>query len=178
MTLDSFKAEWGALVSRARAEQEAAGTQLNSAPPAGGGGTGPGGADRLATDPVAKRASAEYIDEKLLPHVRGAGRMAGEPSDGPEKGMLGSERAQPGGTLQDWESWQGVEHVLRKWGKQVRNLEHRLQGERDALRGAKVLFQSRDGLVHNSFAPGTGPDPYQPTLPGNGPTGLRPAASP
>ncbi|MGP3991607.1 hypothetical protein [Streptomyces sp. 3N207] len=75
--------------------------------------------------------------------------------------------------MQTWEAWQGVEHVLRQWGKQVRNLEQRLQGERDALRGVRVLFQTRDGLVRNSFV--TGSDPYQPTLPRNEPTGLRPA---
>ncbi|MBO8190184.1 hypothetical protein ITI46_00395 [Streptomyces oryzae] len=173
--MDSFRAEWGALVSRAQEGQDAR-MQLNSASAAGGGGTGPGGTDRLATDPAAKKASAGYITEELLPHLRSAGRMAKEPFEDPAPGMLGSERAQPSGTLQNWEAWQGVEHVLRKWGKQVRNLEQRLQGERDALQGAKVLFQTRDGLVHSAItaiAPGS--DPYDPTLPGNAPTGLRPA---
>ncbi|MGY1440119.1 hypothetical protein [Streptomyces reniochalinae] len=171
--VDSFKAEWGALVSQAQAGQHTR-MQLNSAAPAGGGDTGPGGADRLASDPAAKKASAKYVDEELLPHLRSAGAMAGQPSEDPAPGMLGSERAQPGGTMQDWQAWQGVEHVLRQWGKQVRNLEQRLQGERDALRGVRVLFQSRDGLVHDSLLAGSDPS-YLPTLPGNEPTGMRPA---
>lgn len=170
--MDSFKAEWGALVSRAQEGHDSR-MRLDSAAPEGGGSTGPGGPDRLASDPAAKKASAKYVDEELLPQLRSAGRMAGQPSEGSQPGMLGSERAQPGGTMHTWEAWEGVEHVLRQWGKQVRNLEQRLQGERDALRGVRVLLQSRDGLVHNSILTGT--DPYQPTLPGNEPTGLRPA---
>ncbi len=169
VTLNSFHAEWDALVSQARQGQDAR-TQLNSAPPAGGAGTGPGGPDRLATDPTAKKASAKYIDEQLLSHLRSAGRMA---SEEPAPGLLGSERSQPGGMMQNWEAWRGVEYVLRKWGKQVRNLEQRLEGERDALRGTRVLFQTQDGLVHNSLTAVSGPS--SPLLPGTEPTGLRPA---
>ncbi|MGW7521510.1 hypothetical protein ACWGJ2_38685 [Streptomyces sp. NPDC054796] len=168
--MDTFKAEWDALVAQGQARRDVE-MRLDSAP-AEGGGNGPGAGDRLATDPAGKAASAKYIQEQLLPHLRGAGRIGGEPAGNPPSGMLGSERAQPGGTMQNWQSWQGVEHVLREWGKQVRNLEQRLEGERDALRGARVLFQTRDGLVRNSF---TTPAPLLPGLPGNQPTGLRPA---
>lgn len=168
--MDAFKAEWAAAVARGQARRDAQ-LQLNSAPPEDGG-TGPGATDRLATDPAGKAASAKYVEEQLLPHLRSAGRMGGESAEGPAAGMLGSERAQPGGTMQNWKSWQGVEHVLREWGKQVHNLEQRLAGERDALRGAKVLYQTRDGLVHNLFSSGV--DPLLPGLPGNQPTGLRP----
>ncbi|MEU7314289.1 hypothetical protein [Streptomyces sp. NPDC007083] len=77
--------------------------------------------------------------------------MAGQPSEGPQPGMLGSERAQPGGTMQSWEAWQGVEHVLRHGARQVRNLEQRLQGGRDAQRGVRVrgyqVDPAPDGLV-------------------------------
>ncbi|MGY1436503.1 hypothetical protein [Streptomyces reniochalinae] len=169
--METFKAEWDALIAQGQARRDAH-TQLDSAPPAGGGGTGPGGADRLATDPAAKKASAKYIEEQLLPHVRGAGKMGGEPPRDPAPGMLGGERAQPGGTMRLWQSWEGVEHVLGEWSKQVRNLEQRLQGERDALRGAKVLFQTRDGLVRNALLSGQGP--LLTDLPGSRPTGLRP----
>ncbi|MEU2081090.1 hypothetical protein ABZ569_04185 [Streptomyces albus] len=148
--------------------------RLDSAP-GGAGGTEPGPRDRLATDPAAKQASATYIEEQLLPHLRSAGRMGGQPAEQPVPGLLGSERALPGGTMRSWQAWEGVEHALREWGAQVRNLEQRLLGERDALRGAKVLFQTRDGLVRDSFAPGPGAAPLMPGLPGNEPTGLRPA---
>ncbi|WP_419997077.1 hypothetical protein [Streptomyces boninensis] len=160
---DSFKAEWDALVANAR-------TRVNSVP-AEDGGAGPGSADRLTTDSAAKRAAAGYLEETLLPDTRAAGKLGGEGGGGSQPGMLGSERAQPGGTMQTWDAWQGVEHVLGEWAKHVRNLENRLQGERDALRGARVLYQTQDGLVHGMFS-----DPLQlPALPGNQPTGLRPA---
>ncbi|MGP3991791.1 hypothetical protein [Streptomyces sp. 3N207] len=157
---------WSRRRTRGRARERSS----TSAPPASGGGTGPGGADRLATDPAAKKASAKYIDEELLSHLRSAGRMA---SEEPPPGLLGSERSQPGGMMQNWESWQGVEHVLREWGKQVRNLEQRLECERDALRGVRVLFQARDGLVRNSLTPVSGPSLSR--LAGTEPIGLRPA---
>ncbi|UNS97692.1 hypothetical protein MMF93_15260 [Streptomyces tubbatahanensis] len=169
--METFKAEWDALIAQGQARRDAH-TRLNSAAHTGGGGTGPGGADRLATDPAAKKAAAKYVEEQLLPHLRGAGTMGGEPPRDPAPGMLGSERAQPGGTMQLWQAWEGVEHVLGEWSKQVRNLEQRLQGERDALRGAKVLFQTRDGLVRNALLAGQGP--LLTDLPGGRPTGLRP----
>ncbi|MGW8374879.1 hypothetical protein [Streptomyces sp. ODS28] len=161
--MDSFNAEWDALRAQGEARRDAR-TRLASAASAAGG-NGPGDGDRLATDPAAKEAAAAYLQEQMLPHLRSAGRMGGEPGER-------SQRGSPGATLHAWKSWQGVEDALRAWGKQVRNLEQRLQGERDALRGAMVLYQTQDGMVRDTFAPGN--TPPVPGLPGSGPTGLRP----
>lgn len=75
-------------------------------------------------------------------------------------------------TLLNWQTSSGLDDVLRKWGKQVHNLKQRMLGERDALRGTKVLYQTQDARVHEYFS--AGGSAFTSSIDGQL-TGLRPA---
>ncbi|MCT2590456.1 hypothetical protein LHJ74_11130 [Streptomyces sp. N2-109] len=172
---DAFQAEWDALVSQARAGQQTR-MQLNSPAPVGGA----GGSGKLSTDEAAKTGAASYVEETLLPDIRSAHGLVGGASAARPSGLLGAERPVSDSTLLNWQTSSGLDDVLRKWGKQVRNLEQRMRGERDALRGAKVLYQTQDARVHEDFASGLGrygtdANSLGTTNPGDQLTGLRPA---
>lgn len=161
----TFDDEWAQLVSAAQ-QRGSAGMQLNSDTSAGGSGD----SGKLGTDGAAKEGAASYVEETLLPDIRSAHELVGGAAAAKPSGLLGAERPVSDSTLLNWQTNSGLDHVLRKWGKQVHNLKQRMQGERDALRGVKVLYQTQDTRVHELFISGA----FRHNVNGDRLTGLRP----
>ncbi|MFH8795042.1 hypothetical protein [Streptomyces sp. NPDC017941] len=122
--------------------------QLAQTDPAWGG----AGEVSLASSATDKKRAVRFMENRLLPDTKAAGRMAeggGQvraPLVGPGSPQGGSGKPDTGlsGDLTSWATYKGLSEAMTVWQSQTSALLGRLHQEMNGLRGAKNALHAPD----------------------------------
>ncbi|GHC61467.1 hypothetical protein [Streptomyces flavofungini] len=125
--------------------------QLAQTDPAWGG----AGETSLASSATDKKRAVRFMENRLLPDTKAAGRMAeggGQvhaPLAGPgsPQGGMGKPDTGLSGGLSSWATYKGLSDAMAVWQGQTSALLGRLHQEMNGLRGAKNALHSPDADI-------------------------------
>lgn len=103
----------------------------------------PGGNQNFASAPAQKKTAANTIETELQPGTQKASDHADDATNSLRKGFGG------------WETAAGMKTVAETWEQQVKALMGRLEGEKNALRGASGLIAGNDTGLGNDLRAST-----------------------
>ncbi|GGO47609.1 hypothetical protein [Streptomyces lasiicapitis] len=130
--------------------------QLAQTDPAWGG----AGEVSLASSATDKKRAVRFMENRLLPDTKAAGRMAeggGQvhaPLAGPgsPQGSMGKPDTGLSGDLSSWATYKGLADAMAVWQGQTSALLGRLHTEMNGLRGAKDALHSPDAGIGSQVA--------------------------
>ena len=131
----SFEQEWAQLRSESL-DRQAVGMRLNGT----GGGASPTGKEDLRTNRSGKAGAVKALQEDIQPGTKKAGIVADDASDKVVTGLSG------------WATATGLKDAQEEWDLQVKSLQGRLAGDKDALQQTNRDFVSVDHKTKSSLS--------------------------